>query len=290
MNRLVLLLALVSFIFSGLSGCEKNNFSALQFSVKGKVVAKVNDFSIGLDDLNQDIEVYNTMVPAGSPELKISTRENKIDYLKNEMVRRTLLYQAALNRKLDKSQDFIDALQKAKLELLVLALVKQEVKKIEITSQEIEDHYNTYKDQLKSPEEINISEIVVPYESEAKDILVKLLKGEDFASLAKNLSKGKSADVNGSLGFISKEALFKEMADIVSTLPVGQVSGVFKGPEGYYIIKIEARRGGEQMTLDQARDDIKRGLTFIKQQQRIEEVIAKLARQSKIEVYEKEVK
>jgi len=303
MNRLVLLLALVSSIFCGLSGCGKNNSSnnpdgsdaninapAFQLSAKGKVVARVNNLPIGLEDLNQEIEVYNSMVPPGSPELKISTREKKIDYLKNEMVRRTLLYQAALNSKLDKSKDFIDALEKTKLDLLVIALVKQEAKKVEVTSKEIEDYYNAYKDQLKAPEEINIREIVVPSESEAKDILVELLKGEDFATLARNRSKSKSAKSNGNLGFVSKETLSKEMANIALALPQGEPSGVFKGPEGYYIIKVEARRGGEQMTLAQAREDIKRGITFLKQQQRIEDVIAKLARQSKIEVYEKEVK
>jgi len=289
MQRLVLWLVSISFMFYGISGCE-NNSVASSFSANGKVVAKVNNFSIGLEDLNQDIEVYNSMVPAGTPELKISTLEKKIDYLKNEMVRRTLLYQAALNSKLDKEQGFIDALKKAKLDLLVIALVKQEAKNIEITPKEIEDYYNIYKSQLKTNEEINLSEIILPSENEAKDILVRLLKGEDFASLAKNHSKGKSANSNGNLGFISKEVFFKELADIVSVLPVGQASGVFKGPEGYYIVKIEARRGGEQMTLDQAREDIKRGFTFLKQQQRIENVIAKLASQSKIEIYEKEVK
>ena len=243
MNRLVLLLALVSFMFCGLSGCGKNNASdsdqsagskeatAFQLSAKGQVVARVNNFSIGLDDLNQEIEVYNSMVPAGSPELKISTREKKIDYLSNEMIRRTLLYQAALDRKLYKEQDFINALEKSKLDLLVIELVKQEAQNVDVTSKEIEDYYNVYKDQLKGSEEINIREIVVPSENEAKDIFVELLKGEDFASLARSRSKSKSANVNGNLGFIPKEKLFKEMANIASALPVGQISGVFKGPD-----------------------------------------------------------
>ncbi|MFA5005578.1 MAG: peptidyl-prolyl cis-trans isomerase, partial [Candidatus Omnitrophota bacterium] len=248
MIRLVISLALVSSIFCGLSGCGKNNSSdnpdgaaakinapAFQLSAKGKIVARVNNLPIGLEDLNQEIEVYNSMVPPGSPELKISTREKKIDYLKNEMVRRNLLYQAALNSKLDKSREFIDALEKAKLDLLIITLVKQEAKNVEVTPKEIENYYNAYKDQLKSPEEINIREIVVSSESEAKDILVDLLKGEDFASLARKRSKSKSAKSNGNLGFVSRDTLSKEMANIAWALPAGQPSGVFKGADGYYI-------------------------------------------------------
>jgi peptidyl-prolyl cis-trans isomerase C len=290
MKQSIKWLALVSFIFCGLVGCQNNNSSDFGITPKGKVVAKVNNISIGLDDLNQDIEVYNSMVPDGSSESKITTPAKKIDYLKNEMVRRTLLYQAALDSKLEKSQEFIDGLAKAKLDLLVIALIKQEAKKVTVTDQEIQDYYNTSKEQLKSPEEINLSEIVVPSEKEANDILVELLKGENFAVLAKNRSKSKSANSNGNLGFTSKNELSKEMAENASTLSVGAISGVFKGLEGYYIIKVEERRGGQQMSLDQTREDIKRGLTFIKQQQQIEQVISKLASQSKIEVYEKEVK
>ncbi len=302
MNRLVLFLILTSFVFYGLSGCAKKDSSSpnksagkkgtadFHFFARGKVVAKVNNIPIGLDDLNQEIEIYNSMVPADSPELKISTLEKKIDYLKNEMVRRTLLYQVALDRKLDKEEDYIEALEKAKLDILVMELVKREAEDIDLTSREIEDYYNTYKDRFRAPEEISIREIVVPSESEAKDILGELSKGKDFSSLAKSRSKSKSAGSGGSLGFISGEGLFKNMADAASMLPIGKPSVVFQGPEGYYIIIVEARRKGEQIPFAQAQEDIRRGLTFLKQQQRIEEIIAKSASQSKIEVYEKEVK
>jgi len=299
MNRLVLLLASGIFIFYGLTGCQNNSANldqssqnketVFQISAKGKIVARVNNIPIGLDDLNQEIQVYNSMVPAGSPEAKISTREEKIDYLKNEMVRRTLLYQSALNRKLQQGRDFKDALQKAALDLLVVALIKDEAKNIKLTPEEIQNYYDIYKGQFKAAEEINIREIVLPSEDEAKDILVRVLKEEDFAALAKKYSKGKSANSNGNLGFLSSDALFEEMNNNASKLQVGQASGIFRGPEGYYIIKVEARRGGEQMTLEQAKDEIQRALIFIKQQQRLEEIIIKLADQSKIEIYEKEV-
>ncbi|MCK9571781.1 MAG: peptidyl-prolyl cis-trans isomerase [Candidatus Omnitrophica bacterium] len=299
MNRLVLLLASGIFIFYGLTGCQNNSANldqssqnkeaVFQISAKGKIIARVNNIPIGLDDLNQEIQVYNSMVPAGSPEAKISTREEKIDYLKNEMVRRTLLYQSALNRKLQQGQDFKDALQKAALDLLVVALIKDEAKNIKLTPEEIRNYYDMYKSQFKATEEINIREIVLPSEDEAKDVLVWVLKEEDFAVLAKKYSKGKSANSNGNLGFLSSDALFEEMNNNASKLQVGQASGIFRGPEGYYIIKVEARRGGEQMTLEQAKDEIQRALIFIKQQQRLEEIIIKLADQSKIEIYEKEV-
>lgn len=299
MKRLILFMAVGCLLFCAVTGCEKikpkktekaEKPAASQITVKGTLAAKVNSIPIGLDDLNQEVDAYNAMVPADKPEMRITTREKKIDYLKNEMVRRVLLYQAALDRGLDRGEDVVKALEKTKMDLLVVSLIKQEADKISVTSKEIEDYYNTYKDQLKEPEEISIREIVLATEQEAKDVLVQLLQGADFATLANARSTSKSAKNGGDLGFVSLAKIFKEMANIADTLETGQISSVFKGPDGYYIIKVEAKRGGKQKTLNEMWDDIKRGLTFLKQQQQIEDMIGKLSRQAKIEVYEGEIK
>ena len=74
------------------------------------------------------------------------------------------------------------------------------------------------------------------------------------------------------------------------SLEAGKISSVFKIPEGYSIIRLEAKRGGKQKSLTELWDDIKRGLIILKQQQAIDELIGKLSRDAKIEVYEGEIK
>jgi peptidyl-prolyl cis-trans isomerase C len=260
--------------------------------VKGTIIAKVNNIPVTLEDLNQEIETFNAMVPADKPEAKISTREKKIDYLKNEMIRRVLLYQKAMDKGLDKKEEVIRALEKTKQDLLVVELVREEAAKVEATSAEIEDYYNKFKDQLKEPEQRQIREIVISTEAEAKDILIDLLKGADFATLAKERSKAASAANGGDLGFIAKgkkSAQFDAVA-FSDSLEPGQYSNIFKGPDGYYIVKVEAKSGGKQKSLSEMWDDIKRGLQFLKQQDRINELISKLSQEAKIETYEGEVK
>ncbi|MBM3243965.1 MAG: hypothetical protein FJZ12_03930 [Candidatus Omnitrophica bacterium] len=178
------------------------------------------------------------------------------------------------------------------MQLLVLELIKNETDKIDVTSKEIEDYYNTFKDQLKEPEERQVREIVVNNEREANDILVSLLQGGDFATIAKERSKAATAKQGGDLGFIAKGKKFTQFDEVAfsDVLDVGRTSSVFKGPDGYYIIKLEAKKGGKQKSLSELWDDIKRGLTFLKQQQKIEELIGKLSRDAKIEVYEGEIK
>ena len=298
----VIAFSMLALFFSCLFGCDKFNLAPAkkietktaipEMAVKGTVIAKVNNMSITLEDLNQEVEAYNSMVPADKPELKITTREQKLNYLKNEMVRRYLLYQNALDKGLDRNEDVLRALQKTKMELLVVELIKQEAEKIDVSSKEIEDYYNTYKEQLKEPEQRQVREIVVPTEQEAKEILVQLLQGADFTTLAKERSKSASAQNGGDLGFIQKGKKSEQFDSVVfsDNLEVGGISSIFKTPEGYAIVKIEAKRGGKQRSLSEMWEDIKRGLTFLKQQQKIEDLIGKLSREAKLEFYEGEIK
>lgn len=290
------------FLYCTLVGCDKLNFSkkpkeaakdtTQPLAVEGTIIARVNNYPVTLENLNQEVEAYNSMVPADKPEAKITTREQKINYLKNEMVRRILLYQAASGRGYARKEEVIRALERTKQDLLVMELIKQEADKIEVGSSEIEEYYNTYKEQLKDPEERQVREIMVPTEQEAKDIVVQLMQGGDFATLAQERSKAPSAKEGGDLGYIkkgSKPAQFDNVA-FSDTLDTGKISGIFKSTDGYYIIKVEGKRGGKQKSLSELWDDIKRGLTFLKQQQRIESLMGNLSKEAKLEIYEGEVK
>ncbi len=301
MKNIFILLFMLCFLATGLTGCDllksskpasAEKASSTAAAVKGTVIAKVNNLPITLEDLDIEIDSYNAMVPKDKPELRINSRDKKIEYLKNELIRRTLLYQVALDRGLDRNEDVTKALEKTKMDLLVVQLVRDETAKIDVTSKEIEDFYNKYKEQYKEPEERQIREIVVPTEADAKAILIELLQGADFATLAKDRSKADNARDGGDMGFVGKGKYFPLFDEVVfsDNLEVGKISSIFKGPEGYYIVKLEGKRGGKQKPLSELWEDIKRGLTFLKQQQKIDELIEKLSRQAKIEVYESQIK
>lgn len=303
MRKQTVVFFVTCFVLSFLAGCDKLNFlnpkqvvqdvkEASGLAVKGTVIAKVNNAPITLEELDQDIAAYNMMVPQDRPEAKITTREQKLNYLKNELVRRTLLYQDALAKGMDRKEEVNQALEKTKQDLLVMELVKTEAEKIDVSSAEIEDYYNTYKEQLKEPEERQSREIVVTTEQEAKDIMIQLLQGADFATLAKERSIAASKKDGGDLGFIKpkkKSAQFDAVA-FSDSLEVGRISNIFKCPDGYYIVKLEAKRGGQTKSLSEMWDDIKRGLTFLKQQQKIEDLVGKLSREAKLTFYEDKVK
>lgn len=300
-NKIAFLIPIAIFLFTG---CKKlfppkiattpAVTQAPVVEVKGTVIAKVNNQPITLEDLNSEVEIFNSYIPEDKPNEKVDTRDKKIAYLKNEMVRRALFAQEAMHRGLEKKEDVQKAVENFKQSLLVSELVKTETANTEVTSAEIEDFYNRSKESLKEPEERRIREIVVATEVDAKDILIELLKGSDFATLAQTRSTSASAKNGGDLGYIKKGETKKspQFEDIAfsSTIELGRTSNYFKAPEGYCILKFEAKREGKVKTLSELWDEIKNGLTFLKQQQKIEELIGKLSRDAKIEVIESAIK
>jgi hypothetical protein len=260
--------------------------------VIGTVIARVNNTPLTLEDLNQEVDAVNSMVSPDRPEDKIDTRDKKIKFLKDVLVQRQVLYQYALDEGLERKENVRRALEKGKEAILVAAASEDEANKIDVTSSEIQSYYDQYKEQLKNPEERHVLEILVSTEAEAKDVLIELLKGTDFAALAQQRSKAPSAQNGGDLGFIKPGARSPQFDAVAfsGNLGSGDYSSIFKTPEGYYILKIEGIKGGQQQQLSEIRENLKNLIKYVKYQERIKELIGKLSRDAKIEIYEGAVK
>lgn len=93
--------------------------------------------------------------------------------------------------------------------------------------------------------------------AKAEEILEKVKKGDDFATLAKENSTDTSNAANGGeLGWSSKEStsFVKEFADVAYSLKKGEVSTeVVKTPFGYHIIKVLDTK---ELTFEEAKQSI----------------------------------
>ncbi|MDD5560998.1 MAG: peptidyl-prolyl cis-trans isomerase [Candidatus Omnitrophica bacterium] len=303
-NLLVILFTV--FLFSG---CDKIPFMDTAKPVKQikqnlppvgeTIVAKVGDFYITASDLNKEVDNFNSLASAQKMDKnKIDTSEKKVKYLRDELVRKYILYQEALDRGLDKKPEIAKELEAAKMNLLIAELLRREIEKIDVSSKEIEDFYEQNKDMLRDPEQRKILEIMTPTEEEAKQVYIELLKGMDFSSLARQYSKANTASRGGDVGLMTYEVSpekrirpekFYEVA-FSPSLEVGGVSSIFKGPDGFYIIKLDSIKKSEPKSLAELRDNIKSWLLFEKQQKAIVELANKLSGETKIEIYEEKVR
>jgi peptidyl-prolyl cis-trans isomerase SurA len=129
--------------------------------------------------------------------------------------------------------------------------VSQFLSKVNVTTAEVRDFYDRYKDSLPSqPAAIKLAHILIPIEpsgatldtalEKAKKVKKLLDEGGDFTTLAQLYSEDKGTASNGGdLGFFERGTFLKEFEDKAFSMKPGEISEPFKTNLGYHIIKIE---------------------------------------------------
>lgn len=91
--------------------------------------------------------------------------------------------------------------------------------------------------------EIRASHILLKTENDAKFVLEKLKKGEDFAKLAKQYSLDTgTVPKGGDLGYFTSGMMVKPFEQAAFSLKNGEVSGIVQTPFGYHLIKVTDSR------------------------------------------------
>ncbi len=165
-----------------------------------------------------------------------------------------------------------------------------------VTPKEIKDFYDQHPEFFKKNEEVYLRKITLRKEENqtedsfnktAEEVSSLLRQGEDFSEVAKKYSKDAFAKEGGSVGWIEKGKMLKEIEDIVFSLKQEQTSNPIKINSNYYIFKVEDHRPGYAILFEEAQDKIRMTLEKEKIQDRFSEFIGELLAQSYITVKEK---
>lgn len=248
--------------------------------IPSNFLARVNNWTITLDEFNEKLAGLKEVMP----EYKAEDLESRKLVLE-ELIRQELLVQDAEKSGIANEKDIAEAVKEFRRTLLVREVAGRITQNITVDDTEAENYYNENKDLFAEDVQWQVREIVVPNQSEANEILIELLKGTDFATMAMQRSKSASAPNGGDLGWIS-QASFPQLATTLSSLEKDSVSSVFKGPEGYYIVKLIDKKGGTPQPFSTVKEEIKKGLTLLKQQQEVLKYLDELRAQAKIEIKE----
>jgi peptidyl-prolyl cis-trans isomerase SurA len=100
--------------------------------------------------------------------------------------------------------------------------------------------------------------------AKAEEAAAALARGEPFADVAAAYSENEETAAEGGLiGEVAVsefEAEMPEVAAAVERLSPGDVTPVIERPEGFFILKLEERREGREVSYEEARDVVKRTL------------------------------
>ena len=205
------------------------------FAQADKIVARVNGLAITEREValaTEDLGERLAQIP------EASKRDEVINYL----VDLKLGAKAAGDAKMGDGPDFAARLAYNRDKVLLDAYLASEAKKAATP----EAARKLFDDTLKSltpEEEVNARHILVEEEAQAKAVVERLKKGEDFAKVAGEISKDPgSGKEGGSLGWFSKERMVPEFAEAAFKLTKGQLSEPVKSQFGWHVIKLDDRR------------------------------------------------
>jgi len=200
--------------------------------------------------------------------------------VKEELINREVLAQAAAKRGLDKNPDIASQMDMARQAVLVRALFEEEVKRNPITDAQLEQQYELFKGSMGA-NEYKVRHILVDKEDDAKSIIAELNKGGDFAKLAKDKSKDPgSKDNGGDLDWGPSARYVKPFADAVTGMQKGQTTATpVKTDFGYHVIRLDDVRPLQVPPFAELKEQFRQRA----QQAQIQKLVLDLRQKAKIE-------
>jgi peptidyl-prolyl cis-trans isomerase C len=215
-----------------------------------KVLAKVNGTEITDEDVKIATEELAANLP---PQLEGKARET---YVLDFLIDGQLVAQKAKADKLDQTQDFARKLAFQREKLLMESLLGQ-IAKSAVTDAALRATYEEAKKAQKPETEVHARHILVPEEADAKAAQKRVKGGEDFAKVAKEVSKDSGAE-GGDLGWFTKGKMVPEFAEAAFKLEPGQISEPVKSAFGWHVIKLEEKRQTTFPPYDEVKDQVAR--------------------------------
>ena len=167
------------------------------------------------------------------------------------------LYQAMRESKLDPDE----IRRTMRIEMMKQAVLQQEVDRrvyLGFSAAEIKQYYDTHQDKFRKPESVKLSEIYLSFagkdeaavKAKAQELIAQARAGADFGSLAvsnsereKNGQRSAPQD-KGYVGEFDVPQLREDLVAAIKNVQAGGVTEAIRTPEGYQILRVDARTPG----------------------------------------------
>jgi peptidyl-prolyl cis-trans isomerase C len=245
-----------------LSSCTAQQEEPVIALVNGRTITQI-EFDVRWDELSEATR---------SRYYKEGGKRRFLD----ELITRELLMQEARRQGLDQNDGIRDKVQRYKEQLILDELLKDKLQsKVELTQAELDAYYEKHARELLDTLKVQVSQMLLPNYSAAKDLERQVNRGGDFAKYAQRYSiDDKTKAMGGDLGPYRKGLVITEVDTVIHTLKPGMVSAPIKTDSGYYLVRITPL-DKEIIQADLAtRERLRQELLADKRRKRFEEVIA----------------
>ncbi|MDP1651821.1 MAG: peptidyl-prolyl cis-trans isomerase [Rhodocyclaceae bacterium] len=236
-----------------------------------KTYATVNGKAIPASRAEVMLSSQMAQGQAKTPELEAAVRE--------ELVRREVLAQAAVGKGMDKKADVQAQVDLARQGVLIGAYLNEYARSVKISDEDIKGEYDKLKGAV-GDKEYKARHILVDKEDEAKAIVDRLKKGEKFDDLAKASKDPGSKDKGGELGWANQASYVPAFAEAMVKLSKGKFTEApVQSSFGWHVIQLDDLRDLKAPNFD----DVKPQIAQRMRQVAVEKHILDLRGKAKVE-------
>jgi len=104
----------------------------------------------------------------------------------------------------------------------------------------------------------------------------RVVAGEDFAAVAREISEGREAANGGDMGFFAQDAMMPALTNAAFALEIGEISDIIETQFGFHMLKTIEKRAASQMPFQEAQEPVRQLLTKNRTGEKVSELVVKL--------------
>ena len=291
---------------------ERRQIAALRDRVKGKIDAEAlkSDAEIrkALVEITGDILVNTIdemlMVQLGKEKGYTLRDEQFKEWLtrlrKDQGLEDEVKFQAALKQEGYTIEDLRKNVERS---FLVQRVQQDEIgAKLSITEEEARQYYLAHKDEFAEAATVTLREIFVEVPTttqkgeagvnvgaddealkKAEAIRARVAKGEDFATVASEVSQSASKANGGLIGPFPLSDLSDQLKQIVQSMKPGEVTQPLRTPRGFQILKLDTLKPASIQSFESVRDLVADRVSEARQEAEIKKFLTRVRNQALIE-------
>ena len=227
------------------------------------VVATVNGEEIKMGHV---VMVYDTL----PQQYKSLPAEQVFQGIVEQIIQQTVLAQATANP----NAKYIEFAVDNERRILTASQMIDEITTEATSEDKLRAYYDATYQSADLGREYNASHILVESEEEAKDLIVKLSDGADFAALAQEFSTGPSGPNGGALGWFGQGRMVAPFEQAVMSLTVGEVSPLpVQTQFGWHVIILNDMRAVQAPAFEEVIGEIAAELQRIAIEERVKVMV-----------------
>jgi peptidyl-prolyl cis-trans isomerase C len=244
---------------------------AQQAGAASAKVATVNGVAIPKTRIDSVVRAQEAQGQKDTPELRAAIRDRLISL--------EVVAQEAKLKKLDRTNDIQTQMEFARLNILAQAFRLDYFKNHPVSDDALKAEFEKIKSQM-GDKEYKARHVLVEKETEAKEIIEKLKKGEKFEELAKVSKDPGSKDHGGDLDWNQPGGFVKPFSDAMVKLEKGKYTETpVQSQFGWHVIQLEDVRPAKYPDFN----EVKPGLQQRLQEAMFEKAVADLRAKAKVE-------